>query len=47
MASNKYRRICKKVDVASAALDRANKNAERVMLDALLNLNRRLLNQKD
>ena len=41
--ANRYRKICEKVDQASAALDKANKNAERVMLDALLDLNKKLL----
>jgi len=42
-AENAYKAACDKVDRALAEIDRANKNAERAMLDVVLDLNRDLI----
>lgn len=46
MPRDKFRKICAEVDAATEDLEKANKNAERVMLDVVLDLNKDLLNQK-
>ncbi len=43
MPRDKYRRICAKVERATEDLEKANKNAERKMLDVLIKLNKELL----